>query len=108
MSRIRSKNTKPELALRQALAANGMRGWRTHFRALDGTSPADVAFTRWKVAVFVDGCFWHGHPRFFTFGKSGRYWDEKIARNKRRDRETSVALRRAGWLVIRVWDFQLE
>ena len=50
-----------------------------------------MAFTRWKVAVFVDGCFWHGHPKFFTPGKSGRYWDEKIARNRYRDRITNRA-----------------
>lgn len=108
MSRIRSKNTGPERLLRRALAASGLRGWRTHFRVVGGTSPADVAFTRWKVAVFVDGCFWHGHPRFFTFGKSGTYWDEKITKNKLRDRRTSAALRRAGWRVIRVWDFEVE
>jgi DNA mismatch endonuclease (patch repair protein) len=108
MSRIRSKDTGPERVLRRALADGGLKGWRTHFRVVAGTSPADVAFTRWKVAVFVDGCFWHGHPRFFTFGKSGSYWDEKIARNKRRDQDTTTALRRAGWRVIRVWDFQVE
>ena len=76
MSRIRARNTGPELALRRALAAGGLRGWRCHVRWLPGRP--DIAFTRWKVALFVDGCFWHGHPDFFTPGKSGGYWDAKI------------------------------
>jgi DNA mismatch endonuclease, patch repair protein len=58
--------------------------------------------------VVVDGCFWQGHPRFFTRGKSGRYWDEKIQRNRNRDRKTNRAYRRSGWEVIRLWDFEVE
>src|SRR5687767_6028947 len=69
MARIRSRNTGPELALRRALHAAGVRGWRCHAKHLPGKP--DLAFTRWRVAVFVDGCFWHGHPDFFTPGKSG-------------------------------------
>src|SRR5438874_13409125 len=69
MARIRSRNTTPELALRRALFAQGVRGWRCHAKRLPGKP--DLAFTRWRIAVFVDGCFWHGHPDFFTFGKSG-------------------------------------
>jgi DNA mismatch endonuclease, patch repair protein len=68
----------------------------------------DLAFTRWKVAVFVDGRFWHGHPDFFTFGKSGPYWDTKIARTQERDRLANEALSAAGWTVIRFWDFEVE
>jgi DNA mismatch endonuclease (patch repair protein) len=66
MSRIRSKNTKPELALRRALWAAGVRGWRVHSNWVPGRP--DIAFTRRRVAVFVDARFWHGHPDFFTFG----------------------------------------
>ena len=58
--------------------------------------------------MFVDGCFWHGHPDFFTPGKSGAYWDAKIARTKERDRLANEALAAAGWEVVRVWDFQVE
>jgi DNA mismatch endonuclease, patch repair protein len=68
----------------------------------------DIAFTRWKVAIFVDGCFWHGHPDYFTFGKSGSYWDAKIARTQERDREANRQLSAAGWRVIRLWDFEVK
>jgi DNA mismatch endonuclease, patch repair protein len=106
MSRIRSTDTKPELALRRALWAAGVRGWRCQARTLPGKP--DLAFTRWRVAVFVDGCFWHGHPDYFTPGKSGAYWDAKIARTQERDRHANEALNDAGWRVIRLWDFEIE
>lgn len=106
MARIRSKDTKPELALRRALWAAGIRGWRVHPKALPGKP--DVAFTRRRVAVFVDGCFWHGHPDFFTPGKSGSYWDSKIARTQERDRLANEALASDGWVVLRFWDFEVE
>ena len=106
MARIRSQNTQPELALRRGLWKQGIRGWRCHQRGLPGKP--DLAFTRWKVAVFVDGCFWHGHPDFFTPGKSGAYWDEKIARTQERDRQATETLIAAGWKVLRFWDFEVE
>jgi DNA mismatch endonuclease (patch repair protein) len=106
MARIRSRNTGPELALRRALHAAGVRGWRCHSKHLPGKP--DLAFSRWRVAVFVDGCFWHGHPDFFTPGKSGDYWDKKIARTKERDRAANDSLKAAGWRVVRLWDFEVE
>jgi DNA mismatch endonuclease, patch repair protein len=106
MSRIRSKNTGPEMALRRALHQCGVRGWRCHPRSVPGKP--DIAFTRWRVAVFVDGCFWHGHPDHFTPGKSGSYWDTKIARTKERDRIANETLDAAGWRVLRFWDFEVE
>jgi DNA mismatch endonuclease (patch repair protein) len=106
MARIRSKDTKPELALRRALYAAGVRGWRCHPRNVPGRP--DLAFVGLKVAVFVDGRFWHGHPDFFTFGKSGPYWDAKIARTQERDRIANASLRQAGWTVLRFWDFDVE
>jgi DNA mismatch endonuclease (patch repair protein) len=106
MAAIRAKNTKPELAIRRALHAAGIRGWRCHARGLLGKP--DLAFTRWKVAVFIDGAFWHGHPDFFTFGKSGSYWDAKIARTQERDRLANKTLRASGWTVVRFWDFEVE
>ena len=105
MAAIRSKNTKPELALRRALHARGVRGWRCHVRNLPGKP--DLAFTRWKVAVFVDGAFWHGHPDHFTFGRGG-YWDQKIARTQNRDQLADQALDAAGWTVLRFWDFEVN
>jgi DNA mismatch endonuclease (patch repair protein) len=106
MSRIRSKDTGPELALRRAMHAAGIRGWRCHPKHVPGRP--DVAFVRRKVAVFIDGRFWHGHPDFFTFGKSGAYWDAKIARTQERDRLANEALAAAGWAVLRFWDFEIE
>jgi DNA mismatch endonuclease, patch repair protein len=67
----------------------------------------DLAFIGLKVAVFCDGAFWHGHPDHFTFGKSGAYWDKKIARTKERDQEANLALEELGWKVIRFWDFEI-
>jgi DNA mismatch endonuclease (patch repair protein) len=106
MARIRSKDTTPELALRRALYGRGVRGWRCHARTVPGKP--DLAFTRWRVAVFVDGCFWHGHPDYFTPGKSGAYWDAKIARTQERDKIANETLEAAGWTVIRFWDFEVE
>jgi DNA mismatch endonuclease (patch repair protein) len=106
MAGIRSKDTKPELAIRQGLFALGVRGWRCHTRSLPGKP--DVAFTRWRVAVFVDGAFWHGHPDHFTFGKSGEYWDAKIARTQERDRLANEELRERDWTVLRFWDFEIR
>lgn len=106
MARIRSKDTKPEIALRQALHAAGIRGWRCHPKAVAGKP--DIAFIRRRVAIFVDGRFWHGHPDFFTPGKSGPYWDAKIARTQERDRLANEALGATGWEVLRFWDFEVE
>lgn len=106
MSRIRSKDTRPELALRRELYRIGVRGWRCHPKRVPGKP--DLAFGPRRVAVFVDGCFWHGHPDFFTPGKSGAYWDAKIARTQERDRAANEALAAAGWTVLRFWDFAVE
>jgi DNA mismatch endonuclease (patch repair protein) len=105
MSRIRRRDTKPERILREAVWARGLRGYRLDDRRLPGRP--DIAWTRKKVAVFIDGAFWHGHPKAFTRGKSGIYWDEKIARNVARDREADAALREMGWTVLRFWDFDV-
>jgi DNA mismatch endonuclease, patch repair protein len=106
MAAIRSKNTKPEIALRAALRAAGATGYRVHLRTLPGKP--DVAFTRWRVAVFVDGAFWHGHPDHFSPATATTYWREKIAATKARDRKADQALAEAGWSVVRFWDFELQ
>jgi len=106
MSRIRRRDTKPELLLRRAVWARGLRGYRLDDRRLPGRP--DLVWTRKKVAVFVDGAFWHGHPAAFTHGKSGTYWDEKITRNIKRDREADDALSAMGWIVFRFWDFEVR
>jgi DNA mismatch endonuclease, patch repair protein len=106
MSRIRGKDTKPELILRRGLWASGIRGWRCEWKGPGGR--IDVAFTRWKVAVFVDGSFWHGHPSKWQPGRWQGYWDEKIKRNIARDDRQNAALAEEGWAVLRVWDFEIE
>jgi DNA mismatch endonuclease (patch repair protein) len=106
MASIRSSDTKPEIRLRRALWAAGARGWRCHWRAPGGR--IDIAFTRWKVAVLVDGSFWHGHPSKWRPGRWTGYWDAKIKRNIARDAEQNRALQDAGWVVLRIWDFEIE
>ncbi len=105
MASIRKRNTRPELALRRALWALGVRGWRCHTSRVPG-SP-DVCFFRWRVAVFVDGVWWHGHPDYLPRGRRGAYWDAKIAGNVARDVRVNSELSRAGWLVIRLWDLDV-
>jgi DNA mismatch endonuclease (patch repair protein) len=106
MSRIRRRDTLPELMLRRAVWAAGLRGYRIDRRTLPGRP--DVSWSSKRVAVFVDGAFWHGHSSAFKPGKSGPYWDKKIRRNMERDQESNVALEGMGWIVIRLWDFEVR
>jgi len=106
MSRIRSRETQPELTLRRGLREAGLLGYRLHVKRLPGNP--DVVWIGRKVAVFVDGAFFHGHPSAYTPGKSGEYWDLKIARNVARDRASDEALRELGWTVLRFWDFEIR
>jgi DNA mismatch endonuclease, patch repair protein len=106
MAAIRSRDTRPELALRSALRAIGLLGYRCHHPGLPGKP--DIVFTRWKVAVFVDGAYWHGHPDHFTFGKLGDYWDQKIRRTQERDAAQHAALSELGFEVVRFWDFEVK
>lgn len=105
MSRVKNRDTKPELALRRALWAIGLRGWRCHRRDLPGRP--DIAFGPAKLAVFVDGAFWHGHPSKYKPGRSGEFWDRKIAGNVVRDDRANAELAAIGWNVIRLWDFEV-
>lgn len=106
MAAIRSKDTRPEIALRRALRELGLVGYRCHPRGLPGKP--DIAYTRWRVAIFIDGAFWHGHPEHFRFGKLGDYWDNKVRRTQKRDREQEATLREAGFEVMRFWDFEVQ
>lgn len=106
MARVKGRDTGPELTLRRALYGAGVRGWRCHRKNLPGKP--DLAFGRARLAVFVDGGFWHGHPSRYWPGRSGDYWDEKIARNQERDRRADADLDALGWRVLRLWDFEIE
>lgn len=104
MQRVRQKNTSAESALRRELHARGLR-YRIHVPVLvKPRRVADVAFTRLRLAVFVDGCFWHGCPLHATWPKqNAAFWREKIVANQLRDRDTDERLRADGWKVVRVW-----
>ena len=103
----RSRDTKPELALRSAVHALGLR-YRVGARPLAGVpSTADLVFRPARVAVFVDGCFWHGcpiHRRPLT--TNAGYWTAKISNNQRRDAKVDGLLTAAGWLPVRVWEHE--
>jgi DNA mismatch endonuclease, patch repair protein len=103
----RGRDTAPELALRRAVHALGMR-YRVGIRPVAGLRrTADLVFARPKVVVFSDGCFWHGCPDHFKAPKSNvDYWQPKIERNRLRDQQTDEVLAAAGWLVIRVWQHE--
>jgi DNA mismatch endonuclease, patch repair protein len=103
MARVRTRNTEPEVALRSALHSAGVRGWRLH-RPLPGKP--DLVFNRARLAVFVDGAFWHGHPDYYR-GQSGEFWNKKIAGNRARDQRVDSELAALGWTVIRIWDFEI-
>src|SRR5947207_14088363 len=107
MATVRSTGNKAtELWLVDVLRDNGIKGWRRHEK-LPGKP--DFVFKREKVAVFVDGCFWHGCPRHLRQPESNReYWFAKINRNIIRDRETTKTLRRLGWTVLRLWEHDLK
>ncbi len=100
-------NASTELAFLKALRRKRVSGWRRHASALPGRP--DFAFRRQRLAVFLDGCFWHGCPRCYRRPASHRaYWDQKLRRNMRRDRLRLAALRRLGWRIMRLWEHQIR
>lgn len=107
MSNIRGKDNKAtELRLISIMRENGIIGWRRH-QPLIGRP--DFVFRKFKIAIFVDGCFWHGCPRCYRAPKSNQtFWEEKLSRNRARDRKVTRELRRAGWRVIRIWEHSLN
>jgi DNA mismatch endonuclease, patch repair protein len=106
MAAVRQRNTAPEVDLRRALYAAGIRGWRCNWRGAAGRP--DLAWPGLRVALFVDGAFWHGHPSRHRPGRSGTYWDEKIEGNVARDHRVDAELRADGWVVLRIWDFEIR
>ena len=107
MSRVRNKDTAAELAIRSELHRRGYR-YRVNLRIPEaGQSRPDIAFTKHRIAVFVDGCFWHKCPQHATFPKANElWWAEKLDRNVRRDRSIDKSLIGAGWTVLRVWEHE--
>ena len=108
MARVKSRNTAPEMIVRRLLTAMGYR-YRLHRRDMPGTP--DIAFVRRRAAVFVHGCFWHGHgrARWARAPKTNvAYWRDKIARNRARDAKTAAALTALGWRALTVWECELR
>jgi DNA mismatch endonuclease (patch repair protein) len=125
MSRIRGKGNKTtEIALAAALRKAGITGWRRHILLKVKAKPSrrshalkleiivvrpDFIFRQAKLAVFVDGCFWHQCPLHSKVPENNReFWEQKLRRNVERDRETNRALRAAGWRVLRLWEHELQ
>ena len=106
MSRVRSQGNKAtELALMRLFRRHGISGWR---RLQPVFGKPDFVFPKAKLAVFVDGCFWHGCPRHATSPATNReFWKRKLAANIARDRRVSRVLRKDGWRVVRIWEHDL-
>jgi DNA mismatch endonuclease (patch repair protein) len=106
MSRIRAKNTGPEVKLRKLLFARGIRGYRIHF---DLPGKPDIVFTRKKIALFIDGCFWHKCPVCFQEPETRKeFWMKKIQSNIDRDKKVDEQLKNDGWTVIRIWEHEIK
>ena len=108
MSAIKAKNTKPELKLRHALWHNGIRGYRLHWKKAPGRP--DIAFPGKKIAIFVNGCFWHRCPHCnpSTPKSNIEFWEEKFNKNVERDKRKIELLEQDGWRVLTIWECQLK
>jgi len=106
MSMIKCRDTKPEILLRKLLFANGARGYRINYR-LKGKP--DIVFPKQKLAVFVDGCFWHKCPKCFQKPATNKtFWLDKINSNVKRDKKINSTLNKSGWKVIRFWEHDIR
>ncbi len=108
MSANRARDTEPELSLRRALWKKGIRGYRVNWKMAPGRP--DVAFPAKKIAVFVNGCFWHRCPycRPSLPKSHRRFWKQKFRNNARRDKSKALQLRRVGWKVVTSWECRLK
>lgn len=113
MAAVRSKNTGPEVRLRKAVWHRGLRfftpsGW-TKLTGQRLVGAPDLIFARVKIAVFVDGCFWHGCPEHYTLPEDNRdFWKAKLDRNRTRDAKVNRDLEAKGWTVLRFWEHDLR
>jgi DNA mismatch endonuclease (patch repair protein) len=107
MAKVRQKGTDAEVALRREMYRIGLR-YRIDYEVLrKPRRVADIAFPRQKIAIFVDGCFWHGCPEHATWPKrNAEFWQQKIEGNRKRDADTSERLRSVGWTVLRFWSHE--
>lgn len=108
MSRVKNKNTKPELLVRKYLFAHGFR-YKLHDKSLPGKP--DIILPKFKTVIFIHGCFWHGHEncKYFTIPKTqSEWWENKIKGNIANDLKTSNALKGLGWTIITIWTCDLK
>lgn len=109
MKNVRVRDTGPEMAIRRLMFAAGMR-YRVNYRPKElniGRSSIDIAFPQKRVAIFIDGCFWHGCPLHGELPKENReWWDRKFVENKERDARITEQLEKSGWYVLRFWEHE--
>lgn len=108
MSANKSKHTSPEMALRKALWSAEIKGYRNNYTKVPGKP--DIAFPRWKIAIFVNGCFWHRCPKCnYSLPKNNAdFWKDKFSKNVARDHKKTEALISLGWKVLTVWECELK
>lgn len=106
MSRIRSVNTKPELFVRRFLSSKGLR-YRINYQI---TGKPDIAFTKFKIAIFIHGCFWHKHKCHYSVmpKTNKKFWADKLSANKLRDKKNEKALKKMGWHILTIWECDLS
>lgn len=106
MAAIRGKNTAPEMKIRQMLYARDMRGYRIHYSL---PRKPDIVFTKQKIAIFIDGCYWNKCPQCFQEPQKNRdFWIKKINGNVERDTRVNTELTDSGWIVLRFWEHDLK
>ncbi|WP_321508168.1 very short patch repair endonuclease [uncultured Methanoregula sp.] len=106
MSRIRGKNTGPEIKFRKLLWSAGIKGYRIHYSLL---GKPDIVFIKKKIVIFIDGCFWHKCPVCFKEPETRtEFWMKKIQSNIDRDKKINAQLEKDGWTVIRVWEHEIK
>lgn len=106
MSQIKGKDTQPEIILRKALSSAGLKGYRLHYKLI---GKPDIVFPKKKIAIFIDGCFWHKCPKCFISPETNKsFWRKKIDSNVRRDGIVNSELKSKGWKVIRIWEHELR
>lgn len=106
MSRIHAKDTQPEIILRKIISEAGIRSYRVHYKL---TGKPDIVFPRRKIAIFIDGCFWHKCSRCFIKPRTNKgFWNKKIDSNTKRDGVVNAELKRKGWKIIRIWEHELR
>ncbi len=106
MSRIPGKNTQPELLLRKTLSGAGIRGYRLQYKII---GKPDIVFPKKKIAIFIDGCFWHKCPKcFISPGTNKGFWKKKVDSNIQRDKTVNLKLKEMRWAVLRIWEHDIS